>query len=55
MISNIIRKNINIFKCLVSKQKISIKKDLELRNFIFRKLIKINFDKKKLKKNSSRI
>ena len=50
MISNIIRKILTYLSAWYPNKKISIKKDLELRNFIFKKLIKINFNKKNLKK-----
>ncbi len=50
MISNILRKILSYLSAWYPNKKISIEKDLKLRNFIFKKLIKINFDKKNLKK-----
>ena len=50
MISNILRKILSYLSAWYPNKKISIKKDLKLRRLICKKLTKINFDKKNLKK-----
>ena len=50
MISNIFRKILSYLSAWYPNKKISIKKDLKLRKLIYKKLTKINFDKKNLKK-----
>ena len=50
MISNILRKILSYLSAWYPNKKISIKKDLKLRKLIYKKLTKINFDKKNLKK-----
>ncbi len=50
MISNILRKILSYLSAWYPNKKISIKKDLKLKKLIYKRLTKINFDKKNLKK-----
>ena len=50
MISNILRKILSYLSIWYPNKKISSKKDIELRNFISKKLTKTNVNKKDLKK-----
>ena len=50
MISSILRKILSYLSAWYPNKKISIKKDLKLKKLIYKRLTKINFDKKNLKK-----